>query len=81
MVGGLVEQQHVGGLPGQPGEDDAATLPVGQLLDGGRLERGQIVMWELGSDGYNLHSKIVKLNAKIAHCSVGKLSYLAYILS
>ncbi len=47
MVGGLVEQQHVGGLPGQPGEDDAATLTVGQLLDGGGLERGQIVTWKL----------------------------------
>ena len=38
VVGGLVEEQHVRRLPRQPREHHATPLPVGQLLDGARLQ-------------------------------------------
>ena len=48
VVGGLVEEQHVRRLPRQPREHHATPLPVGQLLDGARLQRvrglGQLVI-------------------------------------
>src|SRR5690606_16698002 len=35
MVGGLVEQQEVGGLEQQPAEGDAALLAAGEIVDRG----------------------------------------------
>lgn len=37
VIGGLVEEQHVGVLPGQPGEAHAALLTVRQVPDGADL--------------------------------------------
>ena len=41
VVGGLVEEQHVRRLPGQPREHHATPLPVRQLLNGARLKGGR----------------------------------------
>lgn len=37
VIGGLVQEQHVGVLPGQPGEAHSALLAVRQVLDGADL--------------------------------------------
>lgn len=37
VIGGLVQEQHVRVLPGQPGEAHAALLTVRQVLDGADL--------------------------------------------
>lgn len=37
VVGGLVQEEHVGVLPGQPGQAHAALLPIRQVPDWAHL--------------------------------------------
>lgn len=42
VIGGLVQEQHVRVLPGQPGEAHAALLTVRQVLDGADLRGAEV---------------------------------------
>lgn len=41
VIGGLIQKEHVGVLPGQPGQAHAALLPIGQVPDWAHL-RGTV---------------------------------------
>lgn len=57
VIGGLVEEQHVRVLPGQPGEAHAALLTVRQVPDGADLSGTEDAQFAFPSFGSHMNRR------------------------